>query len=163
MEFHHPPNFPWILAAIPVISESPHGLPRSIVVLLICFWDFVGLGFVRFPWSIINQLSHWHWRDVTVRCIFPFSNRQIAYCRERRWGWRRWRRMTLLFYKCPWSWWKCRGRTWKVWNHDWNEVLRITDHPNSVFNEMWFFDHWSIHKNIRLKSQSFPSDNTAGV
>ena len=28
---------------------------------------------------------------------------------------------------------------------------------------MWFFDHWSIRKNTRFSSQSFPSDNTAGV
>ena len=28
----------------------------------------------------------------------------------------------------------------QAWNHDRNEVLRIrvTDYPNSVFNEMWF-------------------------
>ena len=44
----------------------------------------------------------------------------------------------LLFHRCPWSWWRCRGRTWQAWNHDRNEVLRIADYPNSVFNEMWF-------------------------
>ena len=83
------------------ISES-HGFLRSIVVsFLFGFGIFVGLDFLRFPWSIINQLRHWHWRDVIVRCIFPFSNRNFAYCRWRRWRWRRWRRMTLLFHRCP--------------------------------------------------------------
>ena len=79
------------------ISElSEHnGSPRVIVVsFFIGFWIFVGLGFVRSPWAIINKFRHWHWRDVTVGHIFPFSNRQIAYCRWRRWGWRRWWRMT---------------------------------------------------------------------
>ena len=48
--------------------------------LFIWFWDFVGLDFLRFPWSIINKLRHWHWRDATIRCIFLFSNRNFIYC-----------------------------------------------------------------------------------
>ena len=120
------------------ISDS-NGFPRSIVVsFLFGFWGFVGLDFIRFPWSIINQLRHWHWRDVTVKCIFPFSNRNFVYCRWRRWGWRRWRRMTLLFHRCPWGWWRCRGRTRQAWDHDRNEVFRIANYPNPVLNEMWF-------------------------
>ena len=63
------------------ISGSSHRLPRSIVVFFKkLFWNLVGLGFHRFSRSIINQFRHWHWRDVTIRCIFPFSNRHIAYC-----------------------------------------------------------------------------------
>ena len=46
--------------------------------------------------------------------------------------------MTLLFHRCPWSWWRCGGRTWQAWNHDRNEVFRIEDYPNPVLNEMWF-------------------------
>ena len=34
-----------------------------------------------------------------------------------------------------------RGRTCQARNHDWNEILRVTDNLNSVLNEMWFFDH----------------------
>ena len=47
----------------------------------ISFRNLVGLDFNRFPRSTINQLRHWHWRDVTIKCIFPFSNRHFAYCR----------------------------------------------------------------------------------
>ena len=80
------------------ISESPHGFLRSIVVFDL-FLGFCWLGFPQVPWSIIIQIRHWHWRNVTVRCIFPFSNMNFAKCRWRRWGWRRWRRrMTLLFH-----------------------------------------------------------------
>ena len=57
----------------------------------------------------------------------------FTYCR-----WRRWWGMTLLFHRCPWSWWRSRGRTWQAWNHNRNEVFRIADYPNPVFNEMWF-------------------------
>ena len=107
------------------ISE-PNGLPRSIVV---SFFFGVGLDFIRLPRFVIHQLR---------RRVFPFSNLNFANCRWRRWGWRRWRRMTLLFHRCPWSWWRCRGRTWQTRNHDWNEVLRVADYPNSVIHEMWF-------------------------
>ena len=97
-----------------------------------------GLGFHRFLRSIINELRHWHWRDVTVRCIFPFSNRNFAYCRWRRWAGRRWWAMILLSWRCPWSWWRSRRRTWQARNHDRNEVLRIAKNPNTVSYEMWF-------------------------
>ena len=32
--------------------------------LFICFWGFIGLGIIRSPWSLINQIWHLHWRDV---------------------------------------------------------------------------------------------------
>ena len=48
----------------------------------------------------------------------------------------------------------------KTRNHDRNEVLRVTLYPNPVLNEMWFL---TIDPFIRIPSQSFPSDNTAGV
>ena len=46
--------------------------------------------------------------------------------------------MTLLSWRCLWSRWKSRRRTWQAWNHNRNEVLRIAKYPNPVFNEMWF-------------------------
>ena len=76
--------------------------------LFIWFLGFVGLDFIRLPRSTINRNRHWHWRNVTVSRIFPFSNLNFIYCRWRRWGWRRWWRMTLMFHRCPWSWWRYR-------------------------------------------------------
>ena len=74
MEFHHPPNSPSILAAIPESQDRHTGSSRSIVVsFFIGFWYLVGLVFHRFSRSIINQFRHWHWRDVTIECIFSFS------------------------------------------------------------------------------------------
>ena len=62
------------------ISGSSHRFPRSIVVsFLIVLGIWLAWFSTRFSRSIINQLRHWHWRDVTVRCIFPFSNRYFAY------------------------------------------------------------------------------------
>ena len=47
------------------------------------------------------------------------------------------------------------GRTrWQSRNHDGNEVFCVALYPNPVFNEMWFIDHWSIHKNICFHSLS---------
>ena len=70
--------------------------------------------------------------------IFPFSNLNFTCCRWRRWGWRRWWGMTLLFRRCLWGRWRSRRWTWQTWYHSRNEVLRITNYPNPVFNEMWF-------------------------
>ena len=83
MEFRHPPKFSLNSCSHSGISGSSHRFPRSIVVsfFTFVFGIMVGLGFHRFPRSIINQLRQWHWRDVTIRCIFPFSNRHFAYCR----------------------------------------------------------------------------------
>ena len=43
------------------------------------------------------------------------------------------------------------------------KFFRVSNYPKPVFNEMWFFDHWSIRRNTPFSSQSIPSDNTAGV
>ena len=43
-----------------------------------------------------------------------------------------------------------------------NEVFRIADYPNPVFDEMWFLTIDPFVGNP-FSSQSFPSDNTAGV
>ena len=47
-------------------------------------------------------------------------------------------------------------------NHDRNEVLCVALYPNPVFNEMWFLTI-DPFIGISVSSQSFPSDNTAGV
>ena len=68
MEFHHPPNSPWILAAIPESQNclNTTGLPVLSWSLFYWFWDFVGLGFIRLPWSIINRIRHWHCNQIVV-------------------------------------------------------------------------------------------------
>ena len=80
VEFHHPPNFPWILAATPG-SQNTTGCQFYRGFLFICFWVIIGLGFIRLPWSIINRSWHVHWRDVTVNSIFSFSSLNFTYCR----------------------------------------------------------------------------------
>ena len=58
----------------------------------------------------------------------------------RRRAWRRCRTMTLLSWRCPWSWLIRTGgqARWQAWNHDRNDVLRVALYPKPVFNEMWF-------------------------
>ena len=161
MEFHRPPNFPWILAAIPG-SQNHHTGYSVLSWFLYLVFGFCWLGFIWLPWSIINQLRHWHWRDVTVKCIFPFSNLNFTYWRWSRWGWRRWWRMTLLFRTCLWSRWRSRRWTWQAWNHERNEVFRIANYPNPFLMRCGFWP--LIHSwEYPFSSQSFPSDNTAGV
>ena len=47
--------------------------------------------------------------------------------------------MTLLSWKCPWSWWiRSWRRIWQAWNHNRNEVLRVAGYSNTFLNEMWF-------------------------
>ena len=59
---------------------------------------------------------------------------------------------------------QARGRTrWQTRNHDRNEVLCVALYPNTVFNEMCFFDRWSIHKSIRVHRKAFRAIKTAGV
>ena len=109
--------------------------PRSFCdPFLFVFWNFTGLINIGSPRSFINR-SCSHWRDVTFNSILSFSSLGFTY---RRW-WRRASRrcwaMTLLSWKCPWSWrirsW--REICWQAWNHDRNEVLRVALYPNPVF------------------------------
>ena len=135
MQFHHPPNFPWILAATPGSQNTTGCSVLSWFSFLYGFWRL--LAWVS---SGCPDLSSTEVDTCTgeMSLLFPsslFSNLNFTYCRWRRWGWRRWWGMTLLFYRCPWGWWRGRGRTWQAWNHNRNEILRI---ENSVFNEMWF-------------------------
>ena len=130
MEFHHPPNFPWILEAILGFQNHHTSCTvRSWFSLYLGFGIFIGLEFIRLPWSITNRIGHLHWREVTVNSFFSFSSLHFTYCRWRRRSWRRWG-MTLLSQRCLWSWWRSRGRTWQAWNHDRNEVFRIANYPN---------------------------------
>ena len=130
--------------------------PIPLGFLLIWFCILVGLVNIKSPRSAINRSWHVHWSDVTHSSISSFPSLNFTYCRwRRRRAGRRWWGMTLLSWRCLWSWWRSRGRTWQAWNHNRNEVLRIAGYPNLVFNEMWFFDHWSIHKNIRFHRKAF--------
>ena len=88
--------------------------------------------------SFTNGMGHLHWSDVTVNAIFSSSILNFTYCWWRRWGWGRWWRMTLLSWRCLWSWWRSRRRTWQAWNYNRNEVFRIAHYPSPVFSEMWF-------------------------
>ena len=136
LEFHHPPNFPWILAATPGSQNTTVRHVPSWVIF--CFKGFTGLGIIKSPWSIINRIWHLHWRDVALNPIFALLTLNFTYCKWRRWGRRRWCGMTLQSRMCLWSWWRSGGRTRQAWNHDRNEVFRIADYPNPVLNEMWF-------------------------
>ena len=165
MEFHHPPKFPWILAPTPKlrtcvtwvsiqrVAAFYHGL------LFFVFGKFlVGLVHNGLPRSIINETRHKHWRGITFSSILSFSSLIITWwCRwwrSRTWGCRR---RPLLSWRCLWSWMiRTGGRThWQAWNQDTNEVLRVALYPNFVFNEMWFFDRWSIRKNIHFHRKAF--------
>ena len=97
------------------------------------FGFLVGLVNIGSPRSFINRSWHGHWRDVTLSLIPSFSSLNFTYCRWRRRDGRRWWAMTLLSWRCPWSWWRSRRRTWQAWNHNRNEVLRVAWNPISFF------------------------------
>ena len=62
----------------------------------------------------------------------------------------------LPSWKYPWSWWiRSRRRIWQAWRHNRHEVLRFAMDPNPVLNEIWFFYHWSIHKNVLVHRKAF--------
>ena len=68
--------------------------------LFICFGIFVGLDFIRLPSSITNRIGHLR-KSATLNSISSFSSLHFIHCKWRRWGWRKWRRMTLLSWRCP--------------------------------------------------------------
>ena len=143
----------WISELNGARAESANnGFPRSIVDSSFVFG--FGLAWGRIPESAAdNGVSpcyhlfntwtwHKHWRGINSTLILSFSSLTVAWCcrwwRRRAWG--RWRMMTFLSWRCPWSWrmrtgWRTR---WEAWNHDRNEVFRVTLYPNPVFDEMWF-------------------------
>ena len=114
LEFHHPPNSPWILAATP---GSQNSTSRSVPswIPFYWFWVFIGLVVIRSLPSVINRSWHMHWRGITLNLISSFSSLNFTYCRWRRRAGRRWWAMTLLSWRCPWSWWRSRRRTWQAW------------------------------------------------
>ena len=115
--------------------------------LFICFWILVGLGAhtrigskqrVSPFYHLFNMCTwHRHWRGITFSSILSFSSLIITWCccRWRRRAWRRCRTMPLLSWRCHWGWmiktgWRTR---WLAWNHDRNEVFRITLYAKTVF------------------------------
>ena len=153
------------------VSPFYHGL------LFICFWEFlIGMGLLvisftannGFHRSIINIGTwHKHRRGISFTLILSFSSLTVTWCCCSWWRRRAGRRfgtMPLLFWRCHWSWrMRTGGRTlWQAWNQDKNEVLRVALYPNPVFNEMGFLTI-DTFVGIPVSSQSFPSDNTAGV
>ena len=109
-------------------------------VFLWVFGFLVGLGNNGSPRSIRSTCE----LDTGTGCesvptqIFPCSSLTVAWWSRRVWG--RCRMITLLSWRCHWSWrMRTGGRTcWPAWNHDRNEVLRITVYSNTLFYEMWF-------------------------
>ena len=85
---------------------------------------------------------HKHWMGIYTTQIFPFSSLTVAlhscgWWSRRAWG--RCRMINLLSSRCHWFCLRTGGRTrWQAWNHDRNEVLRITLYSNPVFDDMWF-------------------------
>ena len=157
LEFRHPQNFLWILAPPPGF-QSLHDLRRqttgrlvpSWVPFLIVFRFFFGLVNIRSSRSLINRSWHSYWRDVTLSSILSFPSMSLTYFRWWRRTGRRCCAMTLLSWKGPRSWWV-------------RSIRRIAGNPNPVFEWDVVFDHWSIHRENPFSSQSFPSNNTAGV
>ena len=78
---------------------------------------------------------------ITFNSILSFSSLTITwcYCRWRKRSWKKCRMMTLLSWKCPWSWHirTARRTRWQAWSHDRNENPSYIVFE-SVFNETWF-------------------------
>ena len=157
-ELHHPPNFPWILAATPGF-QNLRDLSRQTTGVPVLSWSPFYLFFGVFGWlgdlardwihgkQRVSPFYHQHWNLTQAReryhfsSILSFSSLTITWrCRWWRRAWRRCRTMPLLSWKCHWSWMmRTRGRTrWQAWNHGRNEVFRIANYPNPVLDEMWF-------------------------
>ena len=142
--------------------------------LFIWIWCFIGLLIIRSPRSVINRSWHVHWRDVTLNLILSFSSLNFTYCRWRRWGWRRWWRMTLLSWRCPWSWWRSRtspfqnppatnsytkNSTGKMFVPNWRRldwsVTRIRKYPTTAwFSKTSFIKWFPICLEVSVTSQT---------
>ena len=131
---------------------------RSFCGSFLFFLEFYWLDNIGSPRCLINLNWHKCRRDVTLTSILSFSSLNFTYCRWRRRAGRRCWVMTLLSWKCPRSWWvRSRRRTWtslESQKKTKSSVLQGIRIP--FFNEMWFFDHSSIRRNIPFSSQSFP-------
>ena len=158
-ELFRPQDFHWILAATPGFQNSTAlNLSRETTGFSVPSWfsSFVfgfWLDWVRipesaanngFPRSIISSTFwawHRHWKGINPTQS-SVSNLPVAWCCCSCWNrrpWGRCRMIALLSWKCHWGWrMRTGGRTRQAWNHDRNEILRIANYPNPVFNEMWF-------------------------
>ena len=178
-ELFHPPRFSlnscshsWISAHNGARPESAHnGFSRSLGVSSWFVFRFFGwLGSARDWFHGKQRVSQYHlfniwtwrrnWRGINSTLILSFSNLPVARCCCSWWRRRAWcgcRMMTLLSWRCHGGWrmrtgWRTR---WQAWNHDRNEVLRVTLYPNPVFEWDVVFDRWSTHKNIRFHRKAF--------
>ena len=127
-EFHHPPNFPEFLQPLRDFRTCATWVGRQRVSSFYLFNMWI--------W-------HKYWMGIYPTQIFPFSSLTEAYHSCDWWSRRAWgrcRMIALLSWRCHRGWrMRTGGRTrWQAWNHDRNEVLRITLYSNLVLNEMWF-------------------------
>ena len=143
-------------------ESANNGSPRYILgSFFIWFWICIGLVNIGSPWSLINRSWHSYWRNVTFNSILSFSSLNFTY-------WRWWRRtgrrcwaMPPLSWKGPRSWWvRSRRRIWYAWNHKKNHVS-VMQGIRIPFSMRCGF--WPLIHSYPFSSQSFPSDNTAGV
>ena len=156
-EFLQPLRDLWIKRVSPFLQQRV--FPDLSVVLF--FFGFESF-FLAWSTSGLPDLSSTVVDTVTGEAslfysILSFSSPSITYCRWWRRAWRRCGTMTLLSWKCPWSW-RTRSWTricWQAWNHNRNDVLRVALYPNPVLKWDVVFDHWSIHKNIRFHRKAF--------
>ena len=167
LEFHHPPNFPWILAATPG-SQNLRDLSRQITGVPVLLWfpfhseptrtESVNNGSSRsilgsflfvfwwFYWLGYHQVALiYHQPNLTLalekcHCYSHLSRSRTRISPtvgEEDEDEEDDEEWLILFQKCLWSRWRSRGRTWQAWNHSRNEVLRVARYPNPVFNKMW--------------------------
>ena len=157
LEFRHPPNFLWILAATPGFQNTT-GLTVLSVVPFDLFFRFL------LAWSISGRpdLSSTVVDTVTGKMSLSFSIRSFSilnftYCKRRRRAGRRCWAMAHLSWKCPRSWWvRSRRRIWQAWNHNRERSFSVLHCiTNPVLNEMWFLTVDPIHKNIRFHCKAF--------
>ena len=118
LEFHHPPNFRWILAATPGF-QNLRDLSRQTTCVSVlswspfCFLRICGwLGKLARDWihgrQRVSPFYHQHWNltQALERYHFQFDplslpSLLITWCCFRWWRRRAWRRCT---WRCHWSW-----------------------------------------------------------
>ena len=139
MEFHHPPNFPWILAAIPESQKHHTGFPRSIVVSFL----FVFGWLLAWVLSGCPDLSSTEVDTCTgeVSLLIPSSRSRV------------WISLTVgeedEVEEDDEEWLSCLEGVFEAEEDLEDELdkpgttigtkfLRIARYPNPVFNEMWF-------------------------
>ena len=157
-ELYHPRDFLWNLAAIPVYQNTTsltvltRGLRFYLAFDSGLAWS---MGRTIFPFNMFT----WHrkWIEIYPTQVFPCIGPTVAWhsnCgwwRRRAWGWRRMINLLSLEELVD----KRRntiGRNFSVLH-----CIRYR------FNEMSFFDRWSIRKSTRVHRKVIPAIKTAGV